>query len=175
MNSTATGTTPSNPPKHHNRVLFTGKPLAEASGKAQCRWVAVNHGTSENGNHHIHLAVSLVREDGTKASTHGDYKKAQQTCRELEVKYGLGQLSTVHATRGYDRAEKATDVKDEREMHRSSLARKVRASASASATEGEFARRARDTGMLLRPRFAKNTTDDILGPQQRPGQRVAEP
>nr|WP_307857179.1 relaxase/mobilization nuclease domain-containing protein [Pseudarthrobacter albicanus] len=156
-------------------MLFTGKPLAEASGKAQCRWVAVNHGTSENGNHHIHLAVSLVREDGTKASTHGDYKKAQQTCRELEVKYGLGQLSTVHATRGYDRAEKATDVKDEREMHRSSLARKVRASASASATEGEFARRARDTGMLLRPRFAKNTTDDILGPQQRPGQRVAEP
>ncbi len=48
--------------------------FTEASGKAQCRWVAVNHGTSENGNHHIHLAVSLVREDGTKASTHGDYK-----------------------------------------------------------------------------------------------------
>ncbi len=48
--------------------------FTEASGKAQCRWAAVNHGTSENGNHHIHLAVSLVREDGTKASTHGDYK-----------------------------------------------------------------------------------------------------
>ena len=95
--------------------------FTEASGKAQCRWVAVNHGTSENGNHHIHLAVSLVREDGTKASTHGDYKRAQQTCRELEVKYGLEQLSTVHAARGYDRAEKATAVRDEREMHRSSL------------------------------------------------------
>ncbi|TQS88594.1 relaxase [Arthrobacter sp. TS-15] len=137
--------------------------FTEASGKAQCRWAAINHGTSENGNHHIHIAVSLVREDGTKASTHGDYKKAQQTCRELEVKYGLEQLSTVHATRGYDRAEKATAVRDEREMHRSSLARKVRASASASATEGEFVRRARDTGMLLRPRYAKNTTDVIVG------------
>lgn len=137
--------------------------FTEASGKAQCRWAAVNHGTSENGNHHIHIAVSLVREDGTKASTHGDYKKAQQTCRELEVKYGLEQLSSVYATRGYDRAEKATAARDEREMQRSSLARKVRASASASATEGEFVRRARDTGMLLRPRFAKNTTDVIVG------------
>jgi hypothetical protein len=137
--------------------------FTEASGKARCRWAAVNHGTSENGNHHIHIAVSLVREDGTKASTHGDYKKAQQTCRELEVKYGLEQLSTVHSTRGYDRAEKATAVQDEREMHRSSLARKVRASASASATEAEFVRRARDTGLLVRPRYAKNTTDVIVG------------
>jgi hypothetical protein len=137
--------------------------FTEASGKARCRWVAVNHGTSENGNHHIHLAVSLVREDGTKASTHGDYKKAQDTCRELEVKYGLEQLSTVHSTRGYDRAEKATAVRDDREMHRSSLARKVRASASASATEAEFVRRARDTGLLVRPRYAKNTTDVIVG------------
>ncbi len=137
--------------------------FTEASGKARCRWAAVNHGTSENGNHHIHLAVSLVREDGTKASTHGDYKRAQETCRELEVKYGLEQLSTVHATRGYDRAEKATAARDDREMHRSSLARKVRASASASATEAEFVRRARDTGLLVRPRYAKNTTDVIVG------------
>ncbi|MBU8867824.1 relaxase/mobilization nuclease domain-containing protein [Paenarthrobacter aromaticivorans] len=145
------------------------------SGKAQCRWAAINHGTSENGNHHIHIAVSLVREDGTKASTHADYKKAQQTCRQLEVKYGLEQLSAVYATRGYDRAEKATAVRDEREMHRVSLARKVRASASASATEAEFVRRARDTGMLVRPRYAKNTTDVIVGysvaERPRPGER----
>jgi hypothetical protein len=137
--------------------------FTETSGKAQCRWVAINHGTSENGNHHIHLAVSLVREDGTKASTHGDYKRAQQTCRELETKYGLEELSSVHATRGYDRAEKATAVRDDREMHRASLARKVRAGASASATEAEFVRRVRDTGLLLRPRYAKNTTDVIVG------------
>ena len=118
--------------------------------------------------------MSLVREDGTKASTHGDYKKAQESCRELEVKYGLEQLSTVHATRGYDRAEKATAVRDEREMHRSSLARKVRASASSSATEAEFVRRARDTGMLVRPRYAKNTTDVIVGYSvaERPTRRV---
>lgn len=152
-----------------------GMGFTAASGKAQCRWAAINHGTSENGNHHIHIAVSLVREDGTKASTHGDYKRAQQTCRELEVKYGLEQLSSVYATRGYDRAEKATAARDQREMHRASLARKVRASASASATEGEFVRRARNTGMLLRPRYAKNTTEVIVGysvaERPKPGER----
>jgi hypothetical protein len=149
--------------------------FTEASGKARCRWAAINHGTSENGNHHIHIAVSLVREDGTKASTHGDYKRAQQTCRELEAKYGLEQLSTVHATRGYDRAEKATAARDEREMHRASISRKVRACAAASATEAEFVRRARDTGLLVRPRYAKNTTDVIVGyaaaERPKPGQK----
>lgn len=137
--------------------------FTEASGKAQCRWAAINHGTSENGNHHIHIAVSLVREDGTKASTHGDYAKAQKTCRALETKYGLEELSTVHATRGYDRAEKATSVRGQREMHRASLERKVRASATASGSEAEFVRRARDTGLLVRPRYAKNTADVIVG------------
>ncbi|AUI50586.1 relaxase/mobilization nuclease domain-containing protein [Arthrobacter crystallopoietes] len=149
--------------------------FTETGGKAQCRWAAINHGTSENGNHHIHIAVSLVREDGTKASTHGDYKRAQKTCRELETKYGLEQLSTVHASRGYERAEKATAIREEREMHRASLARKVRASAGASVTEAEFVRRARDTGLLVRPRYAKNTTDVIVGysvaERPKPGER----
>jgi hypothetical protein len=94
--------------------------------------------------------VSLVREDGTKASTHGDYKRAQKTCRELEVKYGLEQLSSVHATRGYERAEKASAIREEREMHRTSAARKVRACAGASVTEADFVRRARGTRRTLR-------------------------
>lgn len=137
--------------------------FTEASGKAQCRWAAINHGTSENGNHHIHIAVSLVREDGTKASTHNDYHRAQKTCRELEQKYGLEQLSSVHAARGYDRADVATARRQEREMYRASLSRKVRASATAAGTEAEFIRRVRDTGLLVRPRYAKNTTDVIVG------------
>src|SRR5699024_595025 len=34
--------------------------------KAPMRWAAVHHGQSANGNDHIHVAVQLVREDGTK-------------------------------------------------------------------------------------------------------------
>lgn len=87
----------------------------------------MNHGTSENGNHHIHLAVSLVPEDGTKPSAHSDYGRA-------------------------------TAVRDDREMRRLSLARRDRASASASATEAESVRRARDTGLLMRPRYDHKLT-----------------
>lgn len=78
--------------------------------KAPCRWVAIRHGVSRNGNDHIHLAVNLVREDGTKASTHNDFRRAQDVARALEVKYGLEQLESVsaeRATRGYSPAEQA--------------------------------------------------------------------
>lgn len=78
--------------------------------KAPCRWVAVRHGVSGNGNDHIHLAVNLVREDGTKASTHNDFRRAQTAARALEVKYGLERLESAtagRATRGFTRAEQA--------------------------------------------------------------------
>jgi hypothetical protein len=60
-----------------------------ADGKAPCRWVAVRHGLSREGNDHIHLAVNLVREDGTKASTWNDYRKAGKACAGLEERFGL--------------------------------------------------------------------------------------
>ena len=53
--------------------------------KAACRWVAIRHGVSKNGNDHIHLAVDLVREDGTKAWIHNDFQRAQQASRAIEV------------------------------------------------------------------------------------------
>lgn len=78
--------------------------------KAACRWVAVRHGVSKAGNDHIHIAVNLVREDGTKASTHKDFYRAQTAARALELKYGLEQLESMKAersTRGYSPAEQA--------------------------------------------------------------------
>ena len=76
--------------------------------KAPCRWVAVRHGLSTNGNDHIHVVVNLVREDGTKAAPWRDYKAAQDACRELEKKYGLMPVEGPErgqATRGYHPAE----------------------------------------------------------------------
>lgn len=82
--------------------------------KAPCRWVAVRHGLSEKGNDHIHIAVNLVREDGTKASTHMDFKKAQTAARAIEVKHGLEQLESVQAersTRGFHPAEREAQAR----------------------------------------------------------------
>lgn len=141
-----------------DRMGFT-----EASGKADCRWVAINHGANAGGGQHIHLAVSLVREDGTKASVHMDQPRSQKICRELEKEHGLEELNSVHASRGYDRAEPQTALRQEREMHRRSLERKVRAASTVATTEADFVREGRNAGLLMRPRYAKNTTDVVIG------------
>lgn len=82
--------------------------------KAPTRWVAVRHGVSKNGNDHIHIAVNLVREDGTKANVHNDFHRAQKAARTLESKYGLEELESVRgerATRGYDPAEREAQAR----------------------------------------------------------------
>ena len=145
-----------------DRMGFT-----EASGRADCRWVAIRHGLSTNGNDHIHVAVSLVREDGTKASTHNDFKKAQDACRDLEREHGLQQLSSREfglGERGVKPAEKERARRagaDEADSYR--LERIVRAAAAASIDEAEFVRRARRGGVLIRPRFAAGRDDVVAG------------
>lgn len=170
--------------------------------KAPCRWVAVRHGVSKNGNDHIHIAVNLVREDGTKAPIHNDYYRAQQITRALETKHGLEELESVRqerATRGYDPAEREAQARsrararhererttgdmkspawealsgDDRrtkiaaELHtdqpRYLLSLRVRGAAAASQDEGEFVRRMRRVGLLVRPRFADGRTDVVTG------------
>lgn len=149
--------------------------FSEASGKSPVRWAAVHHGASKNGGDHIHLAVSLVREDGTKVSTHNDYKKASKIVAGLEEKYGLEVLEGRQAgrsSRPESRAEmqQAARTADGRGEDRSSaqtysagLARKVRACAAASADEGEFVRRCRREDLWVRPRFAAGTQDVVTG------------
>lgn len=145
-----------------DRMGFT-----EDSGKAPCRWVAVRHGLSTNGNDHVHIAVSLVREDGTKATTHNDFAKAQKVCRDLERDYGLEQLEsreTGLGERGVKPAERARQERTgavEVDAHR--LERTVRAAATASVDEGEFVRRLRRGGVLIRPRFAAGRDDVVAG------------
>ncbi len=145
-----------------DRMGFT-----ESSGKAACRWVAVRHGLSTNGNDHIHLAVSLVREDGTKATTHNDFTRAQAVCRDLERDYGLEQLES----RGLGLGERGVKPAERERAARSSSAevdahkmeRTVRAAATASVDEGEFVRRMRRGGVLIRPRYAAGRDDVVAG------------
>ncbi len=81
----------------------------QEGSRAPCRWVAVRHGLSKNGNDHVHLVVNLVREDGTKASHYRDYVRSQQAARALERAHGLETLESAaagRASRGYDPAER---------------------------------------------------------------------
>lgn len=140
-------------------------------GKAPVRWVGIHHGLSKAGNDHIHLAVELVREDGTKASTWNDQPRAQAAARAIEQQFGLQVVEGRGIGMG-ERGRKPRDVPHPgkgqprpqvAETPRERLERVVRAVASTSETEAEFVRGARAAGLLARPRFATGTQDVVVG------------
>jgi hypothetical protein len=97
----------------HDFVARMGFDDADGT-KAACRWAAVRHGLSKNGNDHVHLVVNLVREDGTKASIHLDQPRSQKAARELEKVHGLEQLESAtaeRATRGWAPAEREAQAR----------------------------------------------------------------
>ena len=146
-----------------HRMGFAG----EGTGKADCRWVAVRHGLSKNGNDHVHIAVSLVREDGTKASTHQDFARSQTISQDLERDYGLqvySQPDRSYGERGVrPGARESAQRRGQVEPDGYRLERAVRSAAAASADEAEFVRRMRQAGVLIRPRFAAGRDDVVAG------------
>jgi hypothetical protein len=138
-----------------------------ADGKAPCRWVAVRHGPSAEGNDHIHIAVNLVREDGTKASTWNDYRKAGQACTDLEERFGLQHVQGRMTGRSVPEPTRAdreiSAARGEPEPLRVRLERKVRACAAAARSEGHFIALARANGLLIRPRYATGDHARVTG------------
>ena len=146
-----------------DRMGFAG----ESSGKADCRWIAVRHGLSKNGNDHIHIAVSAVRADGTKAHVAYDKALSQRVSRQLEKEYGLEPLHAPERELGERGVQPGARESAQRrgavEVDAHRLERAVRSSASASADEAEFVRRMRQAGVLIRPRYAAGRDDVVSG------------
>lgn len=135
--------------------------------RSGCRWVAVRHGRSTGGNDHIHVVVSLVREDGTKANVWQDRPRVQKICGLLEAKYGLEVLDSRQAERG-GRGEKPAEREIAQREGRPEaatavLARTVRACATAALDEAEFVRLLRGEKLWVRPRFAAGRSDVVSG------------
>src|SRR5690606_32735594 len=61
-----------------------GDPDGAGGGGAGCPWVAVRHGRSRGENDHVHVAVSLVRDDGTTAKVWQDYRRIGAIASQLE-------------------------------------------------------------------------------------------
>ena len=141
--------------------------LTGADGHAPARWVAVHHGEGGGGHDHLHVAASMVREDGTKWSPYRDFTRAQQACRALEVEWGLVRVGGAEhgtATRGATPAELGHQQRNDLPViAREEVAQRVRAAAVASASEAEWVRRVRADGVVVKPRFAEGTTDVVVG------------
>jgi hypothetical protein len=143
-----------------DRMGFT----EEGSGKAPARWVAIHHGVSAKGNDHIHIAASAVREDGTRwGGEYLDYKRAQDACREIEKTHGLRTVAGREAglsVRGEKAAAERAGMTNTAPVE---LAHRVRSAAVASTSEAEWVRRVRAAGVVVKPYYAKGTTDVVTG------------
>ena len=135
--------------------------LAPRDDSAGCRWVAVRHAED-----HVHLVVTLARQDGRAVSTFRDFYRVGEACRAVEDRYGL----TVTAARDRTAAKRPTRAETEKarragraEPPRVSLAREVRYAAVAAATEDDFFNGLRSAGVLVRPRHSERTPGQVTG------------
>ncbi len=148
-----------------------------------CTWVAFHHGTSENGNDHIHVVVNLVNEDGGWANTSFSKKESQRVRREIEARHDFLQplhdaVVTDERQRdgrepvglpGYERGESrrasqreaagSTQVDPDRVL----LQRVVRGAAQAALTEEEFVYAVLEAGVDIEPRWAAGGRDEVVG------------
>ena len=138
-----------------------------ASGKSECRWVAIHHGTSKNGGDHIHIAANIIREDGTRWNFWNDQPRSQRACNTLEHKYELRIVeSREHARSSKCDSAKALNAAaraGKQVTDRAALESRLRAASKAATNEVDFIARARSLGVRLRPRFAKGRTDVVVG------------
>ncbi|MFI1582428.1 relaxase/mobilization nuclease domain-containing protein [Embleya sp. NPDC020630] len=142
------------------RALVDRLGFGDDSGRAPCRWVAVRHGVSKRGNDHIHIAVGLVREDGTRADLWRDRVIASAVCADLEQRF---QLTPVEGRRdglghpGYNRANAECAIRRGRpELEQVTLARHMRAAAVSARDEPDFLRRLAAYGLIVQPRRAQS-------------------
>ncbi|MBH1934129.1 hypothetical protein I5Q34_07440 [Streptomyces sp. AV19] len=148
------------------RRLVEAMGFSEGSGRAPCRWIAVHHGKSTGGNDHVHIAVNLVREDGTVANVFRDYARTQQVCAALEREFGLRVVEgrRGRGMPGIKRGEREAAARRGRpEPARLTLARRVRAAAVASTSEGDFVAHLRRSGVLVRPRYKAGGQHEVVG------------
>ncbi|MBF5083048.1 relaxase/mobilization nuclease domain-containing protein [Quadrisphaera sp. INWT6] len=141
--------------------------LAPRGDASACRWVAVRHADD-----HIHLAVTLARQDGRRARDSHDYAKLGAACRTVELRYGL----TVTPARDRTAPKRPTRAESEkavrqgaRETPRQQLRRQVRRAAVLSADLAGFIEHLEAAGVKVRLRRSQ------LDPTVVTGYAVASP
>ncbi|MFJ8440883.1 relaxase/mobilization nuclease domain-containing protein [Kitasatospora griseola] len=141
------------------RRIVHASGIAPDGDTTACRWVAVRHADD-----HIHIAATLVRQDGRLAGLSFDRRKAQAEARRIEKDYGLRQLASGDGTAAKNptsqerwKAERTGRTETPRETPREA----VRQAVAGAATEAEFFDRLREAGLRVKLRHAPS--GDLLG------------
>jgi MobA/VirD2-like, nuclease domain len=126
-----------------------------ADGAGGCRWVAVHHGLSVNGNDHVHLVVNLVRGDGRVADTYRDYPRWREWCLAVEQRYGLTRTSPAGMGReATSRAELERAKTTRKDTDRMRLTQLVSQAAAAADGDEPFLEQLRLAGVRYKPHLS---------------------
>nr|MBA3487996.1 relaxase [Longispora sp. (in: high G+C Gram-positive bacteria)] len=141
--------------------------FSETEDQPGCRWVAVRHGLSQNGNDHVHLVVTLATEDGRPVRVNNDFPRSQKVCRALEDEFGLMTAvvgdgrsarrapSQVELARAKDQGREVTD--------REWLRHQVRVAAAGAGSELEWVTNMRAAGLMVSVRADKKDPEQVAG------------
>lgn len=118
--------------------------IAPAGDPEGCRWVAVRHGLSKEGNDHIHIAATLVRQDGGIPRIRGDFMALRAGALEWEQRLGLtvtpaaGQGSSLVQPAPGERPKARRMAGADLDAEGVAVAASVRAAAAKAHTDKEF-------------------------------------
>ncbi|MEU3185173.1 mobilization protein [Streptomyces sp. NPDC006923] len=141
------------------RRIVAAAGISPEGDEEACRWVAVRHADD-----HIHIAATLVRQDGRRPKRGHDIRAVQKEARRIEVDYGLRRLKAGDGT-GAKRPTSKEHFKAKRlgqdAPAREVLRTRVRRAVAAAADEAEFFSLLDATGVDVRLKLGPS--GDALG------------
>jgi len=142
--------------------------LSGSDGRAGCRWIAVHHGRSINGNDHIHLVITRATEDGAPVYLRGEWRRSQEVCDEIEKEFGLRQDTPGRAGATRRAAASRWEVEEARQAGRDAtdrelLRREVRAALAGAVDEQDWVARMKAVGLLVSARRDRRNPHSAVG------------
>ncbi|MFJ2650451.1 mobilization protein [Streptomyces sp. NPDC087420] len=141
------------------RRIVAAAGIAPDGDEEACRWVAVRHADD-----HIHIAATLVRQDGRRPRRDHDIRAVQREAREIETDFGLRRLKAGDGTAA-KRPTSKEHFKAKRQGQdtttREILRRRVRRAVAAASSETEFFALLEATGVDVRPKTGPS--GEVLG------------
>lgn len=139
----------------------------DPDGAKSSRWVAVHHGTSKNGNDHIHIAVQMVTEDGSAQNVNKDFARTQRVARQLEKEFGLAVVEGRDADQTLG-AYKPAEMDRARRAGNSlpvpvQLRQRMRAALATADSPLAYLRALEDAGVTVAPSFQKGSRNAVRG------------
>jgi hypothetical protein len=141
------------------RRIVAAAGVAPIGDTEACRWVAVRHADD-----HIHIAATLVRQDGRRPRRDHDIRAVQREARKIEVDYGLRRLQPGDGTaakRPTSKEHFKAKRLDQDAPARETLRLRVRRAMAAASTETEFFALLEATGVKVRPKT--EPSGDVTG------------